>query len=119
MVQTQPTDQYCIVENHDGTVSSQNVDDVAVTCGFSVGGEVDNLSGTGLTLLINGEDSLVVVGSGNNVPFTFATPLDDETGYTVSIDSHPSGQTCSFDGGSETGTIAGANVTSVQLTCSP
>jgi len=125
-VYTQPTapNQTCVFDsaNDTGDISGDAVTDVDLTCTtnqYTVGGTVDHLTGTGLTLQINGGGDLPVSGSGDGVPFTFAAPLDDETAYTVSVSVDPTGQTCSFGEGSQSGTISGANVDSVHLVCSP
>jgi len=81
---------------------------------FSVGGTVTGLSGGELVLLNNGGDALTVTGDGT-IPFTFATRLDDGDSYDVTIGTQPTGELCSVSNGS--GTIAGADVTDVVVTC--
>jgi len=78
---------------------------------YSVGGTVAGLSGS-VTLQNNDGDNLAVSSNGG---FTFPTELDDGASYSVSILTQPSGQTCSVSNG--TGTIAGADVTSVAVNC--
>ena len=115
-VKTNPAGQTCSVAGGSGTVSGANVTGVAVTCTaiptYSVGGSVAGLSGTVL-LQDNGGDDLSVSTNG---PFTFATRLADGSVYGVTVTSNPTGQTCSVSNGS--GTVTGANVTSVTVTCS-
>jgi hypothetical protein len=65
-----------------------------------------------VTLQNNGGDNLVLSANG---PFTFATALSDGAGYTVTVLTQPSGQTCNVSSG--TGNISGANVTTVQVAC--
>ena len=62
----------------------------------------------------NGGDDLAISADG---AFTFATALDDETAYAVTVLTQPSApsQTCSVSNGS--GTLAGADVTDVAVTC--
>src|SRR5690242_18845250 len=112
---TQPAGQTCTVAHGVGTVSGAIVTNVIVTCAtntFSVGGTVSGLTGT-LVLRVNGGNNLSVSANG---PFTFATPLADGSPYSVTVLTQPAGQSCSIAGG--TGTIAGANVTSVSVACS-
>ena len=113
-VKTNPSGQSCSVSGGSGTVGSANVTNVAVTCTtntYSIGGTVSGLSGS-VVLQDNGGDDLSV--SGNGV-FTFATRLGTGAGYSVTVKTNPSGQSCSVSGGS--GTVASANVTSVAVTC--
>src|SRR5690242_2127992 len=111
---TQPSGQTCTVAHGMGTVSAANVTNVTVACAtntFSVGGTVSGLTGT-LVLRVNGGNNLSISANG---PFTFATPLADGSPYSVTVLTQPAGQSCSVAGG--TGTIAGANVTSVSVSC--
>jgi hypothetical protein len=78
---------------------------------YTVGGQVSGLTGT-VTLQNNGADDLVV---GANGSFTFSTALADGSGYAVTVASQPAGQTCTVTNGG--GTIAGADVTNVTVTC--
>ena len=79
---------------------------------YTVGGSVSGLTGSGLALSLNGSENLPLVADG---VFTFATPLNNGASYAVTIASQPAGQTCAVANGS--GTIAGANVTNVAVTC--
>jgi hypothetical protein len=119
-VKTQPgtPSQTCVVTKGSGTVASTKITDVAVTCTtnkFTVGGTVAGLTGTGLSLKVNGADTLAVPAPGGT--FTFATPIASGTAYTVTIGSQPTNpsQTCVVMGG--TGTVGGANVSSVAVNC--
>lgn len=109
--------QTCTVANASGTITA-NVNDVIVTCGalqtYSVGGAVSGLTGTGLTLKLNGGADLAIGTSGL---FTFPTNLIGGTTYSVTIGTQPATpmQTCSVANGS--GTIGTANVTNVAVTC--
>jgi len=85
---------------------------------YSVGGSVSGLTGTGLSLQNNGGDTLAVAAAATT--FTFATELPDLATYAVTVSTQPTGQTCSVTGGDNSlggGAIAGANVTSVVVTC--
>ena len=78
----------------------------------TVGGTVSSLSGSGLVLQNNGGDDLSISADGT---FTFATAIADGASYAVTVKTEPTGQTCAVDNGS--GTVAGANVTNVSVTC--
>lgn len=81
----------------------------------TIGGSVAGLLGSGLILQDNGTDDLQI---GMNGPFVFPTKVRNGNGYAVTVSSQPSNptQTCSVAGGA--GTVKGANVTDVSVTCS-
>jgi len=110
----QPAGQTCTVTNGSGTVKS-DVTNVAVNCagnGFTVGGTVSGLTGTGLVLQNNGGNDLPIAADGS---FTFPALLANAATYNVTVRTQPAGQGCSVANGS--GTIAGVNVTTVAVTC--
>lgn len=80
---------------------------------FSIGGTVTGLTGTGLTLMDNGADSLIISGNG---AFTFKTTIATGLAYLVTVSASPSSpvQTCIVVGGSG---AAKANVSNVQINC--
>ena len=117
-VGTQPTSpsQTCIVSSPTN-VANQDVSDVAVTCvtnEYRVGGKVSGLRGTGLVLKNNGGDDLPVSDNG---AFTFSTAVPSGATFTVTVASQPGGleENCVVSGGS--GTVGGADVTSVAVSC--
>ena len=117
-VGTQPSGQTCLVANGSGTVSGANVTNVAVTCAnstFTIGGNVTGLLGNSVTLSLNGTESLPVASNGS---FVFTTMLGNGASYAVTVQTQPTSpaEVCTVTGGS--GTVAGANVTSVQVDCS-
>jgi len=81
---------------------------------YTIGGSVSGLAGSGLVLRQNGGDALSVAADGS---FTFDTPVLDGSPYAVTIAMQPSNpaQTCMVSNGN--GTVAGANVDSVVVTC--
>lgn len=80
---------------------------------YTIGGTVSGLaSGQGVTLRNNNSDTLSVQGNG---AFTFATPVTQGGGYSVSVVTQPSGQTCTVSNGS--GSNVTANVASVAVNC--
>jgi uncharacterized repeat protein (TIGR01451 family) len=90
------------------------IDIIDVIGSYTVGGTVGGLTGTGLVLQNNGGDNLPIGADGG---FTFATPLPDGSEYIVTVLTHPSDpeQTCSVS--NDSGTLAGANITNVAVTC--
>ena len=118
-VLTQPTspNQTCSVSNGSGSLDGTNITGVSVTCSsdtFTVGGNVSDLTGTGLVLQNNSRDDLVI---GTDGGFTFDTALADASDYAVTVLTQPTSpsQTCSVTNGS--GSLAGANITNVSVTC--
>lgn len=80
----------------------------------SVGGNVSQLAGSGLVLQNNGGDDLPINSNGT---FTFSSRLEDGAAYAVTVKSQPTnpGQTCTVNNG--TGTLSGADQTSVAVVC--
>jgi len=103
--------QQCTVTNGSGTANG-NVTNVQVVCKNTIGGTVSGLSGT-VVLQNNGGDDKSISANG---PFTFATAITTGSAYNVTVLTQPSvpAQTCQVANGSGT---AGANITSVQITC--
>jgi environmental stress-induced protein Ves len=118
-VLTQPSapSQTCSIANGSGTIAGANVTNVSITCAtgaFALRGTVSGLAGTGLVLQNNGGDALPVSANG---AFAFPTPLASGAPYNVTVATQPSGpsQSCSVTNGS--GTMGGADVTNVTVTC--
>jgi hypothetical protein len=110
--------QTCTPASGSGTVGSANVV-VAVTCvtnGYTVGGTVTGLDGSGLVLRNNGGNDLTISASGS---FAFTTPLASGALYAVTIQTQPTNpaQVCTLS--NDTGTMAAANVTNVSVSCPP
>jgi len=119
-VLTQPTSpsQTCSVSNGSDTLGGADVTSVQVTCAtntYAVGGTVSGLAtGNSVVLQNNGGDDHEVTANG---AFSFPTALLDESPYSVSVLTQPSGpnQVCSVT--NDSGTLSGADVTDVQITC--
>ncbi len=118
-VVTQPGSpaQNCIITNGTGSISSSSVTTVQVTCstnGYTIGGNVSGLTGTGLVLEDNGGDDLTINQPG---PFTFAQTIGSGVGYAVTVKTQPTNpaQVCAVSNGS--GTVSSANVGNVAVTC--
>lgn len=80
---------------------------------YAVGGNVSGLAGSGLVLR-NGSDTVAVMVNGN-----FAFTVTDGGGYDVRVAVQPgsSGELCAVTNGS--GTVAGANINNIVITCTP
>jgi hypothetical protein len=114
-VLTQPAQQTCEVSNASGAMAGADVTDVQVSCtdnSYLIGVSVSGLGAAGLVLQNNGADDLIITGNGG---FAFATPVTHGGAYLVSVLTHPAQQTCEVSNAS--GTVAGANVTDVQVSC--
>jgi hypothetical protein len=111
-VATNPAGQVCTVANAAGTVGNANVTNITVTCAtlYSIGGNVTGLNGT--VVLRNGSETLAVSSNGT---FTFVNKVPSGQTYSVSVATHPAGQTCGVTNGS--GTVGNGDVTSVSVTC--
>jgi hypothetical protein len=78
---------------------------------YAVGGAVSGLTGSGLVLQNNGGDNLAVTADG---AFSFGGAVAAGANYSVSVQTQPSGQSCSVQNGSGT---ANADVTNVAVSC--
>jgi 6-phosphogluconolactonase len=83
--------------------------------GYTVGGTVTGLAGTGLVLEVNGSQSLAV---GANGTFSFPGALPSGSSYVVTVQSQPSvaREICSISSGS--GTVGMSAVDNVEVACS-
>jgi hypothetical protein len=79
---------------------------------YTVGGLISGLTGT-VVFQNNGSDDLTTAATGS---FTFSTPSETGSTYSVTVKTQPSGQTCSIVKG--VGIILGANVNTVTVMCS-
>src|SRR5579859_5074022 len=80
---------------------------------YSVGGTVAGLAtGVSVVLQNSGGNNTTVSANGS---FSFATAVTNGTAYAVTVLTQPTGQICTVSAGS--GTVAGANVTGVQVAC--
>lgn len=108
-VDTQPAGQTCTLSNASGTGVTVAVTQVRVSCALNrhaLGGSATGLVAVAAgqpLVLRNGNDSLTVSANGS---FRFPTLLADGTGYSVTVGSQPTGQTCSVFNDSAT-TVTG------------
>jgi hypothetical protein len=111
-------EQTCTVSNESGTLAGGNVTNVSVVCvttTYTVGGSVTGLAaGNRVVLQNNGGDDLIVDANGD---FTFATAIDDESTYLITVLTDPTtpNQTCTVT--NDSGTLAGDNVSTVNVNC--
>jgi hypothetical protein len=87
---------------------------IAPPTGFSIGGTINGLNGSGLTLQLNGGATLSIGGAATS--FLFPNALPSGQAYSVTITAQPTAQTCSISNGS--GTINEADVLNISITCS-
>lgn len=117
-VSTQPEGSICTISGGEGTISGGNVANVSIVCSedtYTVGGTLSGLSGT-VVLQNNSGDNLTLTDDGG---FTFATKIADGSSYVVTVLTNPDSpvhQTCTASNNS--GTMNGADVTSVSIVCS-
>lgn len=118
-VGTQPTSpvQECTVSNGSGTVGAGNVTSVSIACatvGFTIGGAVSGLVGSGLALQNNGGDTRPIAADG---AFTMPTALPQGSPYDITVATRPSNPTqdCTVTNGS--GAVGTSNVTNVAVSC--
>ena len=119
-IATQPgsPNQFCAIANGSGALAGGAVTNVSVTCvtsSYRVGGTVAGLLGGSLTLSLNESIEITLDSDG---AFVFDTALIDGTNYEVTVTAKPQDpiQSCHIDNAS--GTIAGADVEDIQVTCS-
>ncbi len=114
-IATQPSSpgQTCVVENGNGIIPTYDIDNVIINCsgGFTLGGIVQGLSGSGL-ILSNGTDRVSIDTDGS---FVFPMGLADGESYNVTIESSPASQVCRVYNGS--GSITGSSVSSIVVSC--
>ena len=116
---TNPT-QSCAVSNGSGTVGAASVANITVTCmtnSFTIGGPITGLEGTGLQLRLNNGQPLNVLPRATS--FAFPALLPSGSSYVVDVIRDPStpAQDCVAVPATRTGTVPGANVTNVAVTC--
>lgn len=116
-VSTISGDQSCELFNASGTISGADVSNVDLQCApvefdqYRVGGSVSGLSGE-LGIILNDGETLSLTANGS---FFFNTTLADSTPIDIRIVQQPQGQRCEM---TATGTINGADYTSLEINCS-
>lgn len=80
---------------------------------FAVGGTITGLGSAAGLVLLNGSDTLSVPAGATT--FTMPTSVGNGATYDVTVKVHPTALDCSIASGA--GTVNGANVTTVSVTC--
>jgi beta-lactam-binding protein with PASTA domain/N-acetylneuraminic acid mutarotase len=120
-VKTTPVGQVsCSVANGSGTIVNSDIVNVVVTCApfYVFSGTVSNLKGATLILLLQnngGYGSSVAPVLPGQTAFSFGVGVPNGTGYNVTVQQQPSGQSCTVANGS--GTVSGSNVSSISVSC--
>jgi predicted transcriptional regulator len=115
---TAPAGQACAVTNGSGTVGSADVTSVAVACApptHTIGGTAVGVGASGLVLHNTFQNEDLTVPSGAT-SFTFTNRAPSGSAYLVTIGAQPAGFTCTL--ANAAGTVAGADVTNIAVTCS-
>ncbi|TNC91670.1 MAG: hypothetical protein CSH36_08465, partial [Thalassolituus sp.] len=120
VINTAPAGQTCLVTDGNGTLTA-DVDNVAITCAdivvgptnYSISGTVAGASGP-VTWELRKDGAFHNDGSATNGAVTFTGAMVSGSTWAVSINSSPTGQTCSVSSGS--GTL-NADVSNVSITC--
>jgi uncharacterized repeat protein (TIGR03803 family) len=115
-VQTSPAGLTCTASNASGTMPASNVGSVVITCSdqsYTVGGTIGGLASAGM-VLVNGSDTLAVPSGASS--FTMPTAVAYTGAYAVTLQTQPTGLTCSVSNGS--GTMGSAAVANIAVTCS-
>jgi len=114
-VKTQPAGLACSVSKGTGTMPAANVNTVVVSCTdepFSLGGSIAGLT-TGGLVLANGADTLAVAA--NATSFTMPKAVPYGTAYSITVNTQPTGLTCSVTRGM--GVMPAQAVTNVSVVC--
>jgi hypothetical protein len=115
VVKTQPTGLSCSVTRGAGVMPAAAVTNIAVVCAdqtYSLGGTISGLTANGL-VLANGSDTLAV--SSGATSFTMPTAVPFGAAYTVTVQTQPTGLTCTVSNGSNT--MPAHPVTDVAVAC--
>jgi 6-phosphogluconolactonase len=130
LVEAQPSShtQYCSVANASGTVAAANVTNVSVTCGngYTVGGTVSGLVGSGLVLQIaapgygrpEGASPPLYIDSNGAFTFDLVYPGNASNGTFVRINRQPASPTQRCVVHNAQISVQAANVTDVAVVCS-
>ncbi len=118
-IKTQPTNpsQTCSLSASSGTITAANVSNVALTCvtnPYKIGGTVTGLAGAGLILQNKAGDDLPVNADGT---FKFSTSILSGQTYAVTVKTQPSNVSQSCTVANPNGTVGGADVANVAITC--
>ncbi|MDT0627682.1 hypothetical protein [Alteromonas sp. W364] len=119
-IKTQPNGYSCEVENGSGTIGTNDINDVSVTCEesntavtyHSVGGSIQGLESSQAVLQSSLSEELTVSQNGN---FTFSNQFENGSNYQVFLTVQPENHSCAISNAN--GTINGADVANVLVVC--
>ncbi|HEY6619635.1 MAG TPA: choice-of-anchor tandem repeat GloVer-containing protein [Steroidobacteraceae bacterium] len=115
-VLTAPAGLTCTASNASATMPAGNVGGVVIACSdrsYTIGGTISGPASSGM-VLINGSDTLAVMPGASS--FTMPTAVAYTSTYAVSVQTQPTGLTCSLSNAA--GTMGSAAVTNIAITCS-
>lgn len=129
-IKNQPDHMTCSVANPTGSAGHTTVINVFISCSqnsYTLGGTISGLKYDGLVLVNGASGSVTLTKSATS--FTMPGALPVGTPYGISVLTQPSQtdattgavstQTCSVKQGTDSGIMGDANVTSVQVSCTP
>lgn len=114
-----PAHMSCGVSGGTGTAGHYVSIQALVTCSqnvYTLGGAISGLTTDGL-VLINGNVQTTVLKDATT--FVMSGSVADGATYGISVFTQPTGLKCVVQPGTGTGTMGGANVTTVQIACNP
>lgn len=114
---TQPTGEFCTINNGFGVDISVNIANIQIRCSevsYSVSVTVAGLAtGQKLTLVNNITNALTINGNG---AYTFSLQIAKDSNYNVTVLTQPNNEICTVNNGSGAGVIA--NVNDISVLCS-
>lgn len=98
MVKDTTTGEVCSIQNGSGVMGTQDINNVTVICsgqGYSVGGSVSGLTGSGLVVSNQYDETKLSIAAGAT---QFVTPkvYAENGSYNLGISTQPSGQFCTL-----------------------
>jgi 6-phosphogluconolactonase (cycloisomerase 2 family) len=112
---TQPTGQTCIVEGGVGTVmGTVTVPIVCTNNPYTIGGMISGLAPFQQVVLTDNSNDTLLTANGT---FTFKKFLFYQATYSVQVTAQPTGETCTVQSGTGSGTVGTSNIASVVVTC--
>jgi uncharacterized repeat protein (TIGR03803 family) len=111
-----PAGLTCTASNASATMPAGNVAGVVIACSdrsYTIGGTISGPASSGM-VLVNGSDTLAVMPGASS--FTMPTAVAYTSTYAVSVQTQPTGLTCSLSNAA--GTMGSAAVTNIAITCS-
>jgi sugar lactone lactonase YvrE len=115
-VRSQPTGATCSVGSGSGTMGTNDVTSVQVTCAASayhLSGTISGLTASGL-ILANGTDT--VSPAANSTTFAFAQSVAFGGSYSVTVQQQPAGLSCAV-AGTYPATMGADDVTNLAVSC--